>query len=192
MKSIFPHVLVVCFRSATLFALLIGINALSAKQVIAHPSAENTREYQAQLKHNKDTARRVYTEGLSQGIFTVPYTDDFVGRGGGSSTFSHEDGIKEAKGWRQAFPDLNVTVDMIIAEDDLVSVRWTATGTNTGAGNGIPATGKRVRTSGTTVFRFANGAIAEEWTAGDALGLMKQLGLLPSPASSTPSTTASK
>jgi hypothetical protein len=39
---------------------------------------------------NKALARRVYDEGLSRGIFTVPYTDDFVGHGG-STTFTHED-----------------------------------------------------------------------------------------------------
>ena len=44
-------------------------------------------------------------------------------------------------------------------------------------GNGIPATGKKVQVSGTTIFRFVDGRIAEEWTSGDALGLLKQLGL---------------
>ena len=125
---------------------------------------------------NKAVAKRVYEEGLSRGVFEVPYTDDFVGHGG-AMTFTHEDGLKEAKGWRSAFPDLNVSVDLIVAEGDFVAVRWTARGTNTGAGNGIPATGKKVQVSGTTIFRFAGGKIAEEWTSGDALGLLKQLGL---------------
>jgi len=125
---------------------------------------------------NKSVAKRVYEEGLSCGIFEVPYTADFVGHGG-AATFTHEDGLKEAKGWRSAFPDLNVSVDLIVAEGDFVSVRWTARGTNTGVGNGIPATGKKVQVSGTTIFRFVGGKIAEEWTSGDALGLLKQLGL---------------
>jgi len=73
---------------------------------------------------NKAVAKRVYEEGLSLGIFTVPYTDDFVGHGG-ATTFTHEDGMKEAKGWRSAFPDLAVNVDLIVAEGDLVAVRWT-------------------------------------------------------------------
>ena len=136
---------------------------------------------------NKAVARRVYEEGLSLGKFEVPYTENFVGHGG-ATTFSHADGIAEAKGWRSAFPDLKVNVDLIVAEDDLVSVRWTARGTNTGSGNGIPATGKRVAVSGTTVFRFVDGAIAEEWTSGDALGLLKQLGLMPPPAASAAQT----
>ena len=125
---------------------------------------------------NKAVARRVYEEGLSRGIFTVPYTDDFVGHGG-STTFTHEDGMKEAKGWRSAFPDLAVSVDLIVAEDDLVAVRWTARGTNTGTGNGIPATGRKVEVNGTAIFRFVDGKIAEEWTSANSLSLMKQLGL---------------
>jgi steroid delta-isomerase-like uncharacterized protein len=125
---------------------------------------------------NKGVAKRVYEEGLSRGIFTVPYTDDFVGHGG-STTFTHEDGMKEAKGWRSAFPDLAVNVDLIVAERDLVAVRWTASGTNTGSGNGIPATGRKVQVSGTAIFRFVDGKIAEEWTSADVRGLMTQLGL---------------
>lgn len=130
------------------------------------------------LEHNKAQVRRVYEEGLGRGIFEVPYTADFVGHGG-RTTFSHADGMAEAAGWRNAFPDLGVTVDLILAERDLVSVRWTARGTNTGTGNGIPATGKQVEISGTTIFRLEDGAIAEEWTSGDSLGLLKQLGLFP-------------
>jgi steroid delta-isomerase-like uncharacterized protein len=125
---------------------------------------------------NKAVAKRVYEDGLSRGIFTVPYTDGFVGHGG-STTFTHEDGIKEAKGWRSAFPDLAVNVDLMVAEGDLVAVRWTARGTNTGTGNGIPATGRKVQVSGTAIFRFEDGKIAEEWTSANTLGLLKQLGL---------------
>ena len=125
---------------------------------------------------NKAVAKRVYEDGLSRGIFNVPYTDDFVGHGG-SRTFTHEDGMNEAKGWRAAFPDLTVNVDLMVAEGDLVAVRWTARGTNTGTGNGIPATGRKVEVSGTAIFRFENGRIAEEWTSANTLGLLKQLGL---------------
>ncbi|UNK50809.1 ester cyclase [Lysobacter sp. S4-A87] len=133
------------------------------------------------LELNKSITRRVYEEGLSQGRFEVPYSADFVGHGG-RTTFTHADGMAEAKGWRKAFPNLNITVDKQVAERDLVAVRWTARGTNTGAGNGIPATGRAVQVTGTTLFRMADGRIAEEWTCADSLGLMKQLGLSPTPA----------
>ena len=133
------------------------------------------------LELNRSITRRVYEEGLNQGRFEVPYSADFVGHGG-RATFTHADGMAEAKGWREAFPDLEITVDKQVAEGDLVAVRWTARGTNTGAGNGIPATGRAVQVSGTTLFRLSDGRIVEEWTCADSLGLMKQLGLLPTPA----------
>jgi steroid delta-isomerase-like uncharacterized protein len=133
------------------------------------------------LEFNKSITRRVYEEGLNQGRFDVPYSDDFVGHGG-RRTFTHADGIAEAKGWRAAFPDLKITIDKQVAEGDLVVVRWTARGTNTGTGNGIPATGRAVEISGTTLFRIADGRIAEEWTCADSLSLMRQLGLSATPA----------
>jgi steroid delta-isomerase-like uncharacterized protein len=169
--------------SITLAAILATCSFFATPAAYASKLLDRPVVSERQVAKNKAAAIKVYEEGLSQGKFEVAYTKDFVGRGGGSATFTHADGIKEAKGWRQAFPDLKVSVDLIVAEGDLVSVRWTARGTNSGTGNGIPATGKYVQTSGTTVFRFVDGAIAEEWTAGDALGLMKQLGLLPAPSS---------
>jgi len=129
------------------------------------------------LELNKSITRRVYEEGLSQGRFEVPYTADFVGHGG-RRTFSHADGMAEARGWREAFPDLDVTVEKQVAERDLVAVHWTARGTNTGTGNGIPATGRAVEITGTTLFRLDEGRIAEEWTCANTLGLMRQLGMV--------------
>ncbi len=133
------------------------------------------------LELNKAVTRRVYEEGLNQGRFEVPYTGNFVGHGG-AATFTHAQGMAEARGWREAFPDLNITVDLQVAENDLVAVSWTARGTNTGSGNGIPATGRAVQINGTTLFRLDDGKIAEEWTCANSLGLMRQLGLLPPPA----------
>ena len=130
------------------------------------------------LEHNKALARRVYEEGLNQGRFEVPYTPDFVGHGG-KRTFTHAEGMAEARGWRDAFPDLNMQIEKILAEHDLVAVHWTARGTNTGTGNGIPATGRPVEITGTTLFRMADGRIAEEWTCANSLGMMRQLDLLP-------------
>lgn len=142
-------------------------------------SAESTA-----LEQNKALARRVYEEGLNQGRFEVPYSPGFVGHGG-SRTFTHDEGMAEARGWRDAFPDLDIRIDLMLAEKDMVAVRWTARGTNTGSGNGIPATGKSVETTGTTLFRMDDGRIAEEWTCANSLGLMRQLGMIQSTAPAT-------
>jgi predicted ester cyclase len=172
--------------------LLVLAAAIAAGQVAFPAFAGDTRVAQSapagsQTERNKATARRVYEEAINQGRFDVPYTPGFVGHGG-RGTFSHAEGMAEARGFREAFPDLVMTIDHVVAEGDLVSVRWTARGTNTGEGNGIPATGRRVQVSGMTLFRFEGGAIAEEWTSGDSLGLMRQLGLLPPPGTAPPGT----
>lgn len=133
----------------------------------------------ATLELNKSITRRVYEEGLNQGRFEVPYREDFVGHGG-AATFTHAQGMAEARGWRDAFPDLAITVEKQVAEHDLVAVHWTARGTNTGSGNGIPVTGRSVEITGTTLFRLDDGRIAEEWTCANSLGLMRQLGLVQS------------
>jgi steroid delta-isomerase-like uncharacterized protein len=130
---------------------------------------------------NKVIARRVFEEILSQGKYQVAdeiYAPDFVNHGVETSVGLKEDQAA-ARGWRTAFPDLKMNVVLMVAEDDLVTVLWTASGTNTGQGNGLPATGKKAEGRGITVWRIAGGKIREEWTEYDSLRLMKQLGLLP-------------
>jgi steroid delta-isomerase-like uncharacterized protein len=133
--------------------------------------------------NNKAIARRVFDEIFNQGKFDVAdeiYAKDFVNHG-----VSRDIGLKEdqeaARGWKLAFPDLKTAVVMEIAEGDLVSVLWTATGTNTGEGNGLPATGKTVHARGITIWRIVNGKIVEEWSEFDQLRIMKELGLMPAP-----------
>jgi predicted ester cyclase len=83
------------------------------------------------------------------------------------------------KGWKQAFPDLRIVIDKIVAEGDLVAVRFTAEGTNSGSANGLPATGKRIRIAAMTILRFVDGKAVEEWPTFDQLDLLRQLGLMP-------------
>jgi steroid delta-isomerase-like uncharacterized protein len=81
---------------------------------------------------------------------------------------------------RGAFPDARVSVEDQIAEGDKVVDRWTATGTHTGDLMGVPPTGRRIEVSGITIGRFAGGKIVEDWYQGDDLGMMRQLGVVPS------------
>jgi predicted ester cyclase len=83
---------------------------------------------------------------------------------------------KIATDFRAAFPDLEWTVDLILAEGDLVAGRWTARGTNTGPWGGVESTGKTAKFSGVNIFRFANGKVVEIWNHRDDLGLREQLG----------------
>lgn len=83
---------------------------------------------------------------------------------------------------REAFPDLRFTVEDQIADGDRVVTRWTASGTHTGAFQGIPPTGTQVRLTGIDIDRIADGKVLECWTSGDDLGLLRQLGMVPRPA----------
>ena len=80
-----------------------------------------------------------------------------------------------------AFPDLHFTIEDQIAEGDRVVTRFTARGTHQGAFIGIPPTGKQGVVTGTGIDRFANGKIVEAWFNSDDLGLLQQLGVVPSP-----------
>ena len=80
---------------------------------------------------------------------------------------------------QSAFPDVQFTVHLELAERDLVAVHWSYIATNTGVFLGRPATGKRVTDTGTNIFRIENGKIVEMWVVQDSLGLMRQLGVIP-------------
>jgi steroid delta-isomerase-like uncharacterized protein len=143
-------------------------------------------------EQNKAIAKRAFEELLSRGQFELAeqlYANDFVNHG------IHRDiGLQEdqdaLKGWHQAFPDIVIVPKKLIAEGDLVVVYWIARGTNTGTGNGLPATGKQVEQSGITIWRIVEGRIKEEWSAFDQLSMMKQLGLLDQKPSGTDGTDA--
>jgi steroid delta-isomerase-like uncharacterized protein len=128
----------------------------------------------------KAVARRVFDEIFNQSRFEVAaeiYAQDFVNHG-----LTRDIGLKEdqdaARGWKSAAPDLQMTVDKLLSDGDFVVVLWHGEGTNTGTGNGLPATGKRIVGRGITIWRIVDGKIREEWSQFDQARIMLQLGLL--------------
>jgi steroid delta-isomerase-like uncharacterized protein len=80
------------------------------------------------------------------------------------------------------FPDMRVTVDDVIGEGDRVAYRWTAQGTHTGEMMGIAPTGRSVTLTGITIDRYDDtGLIVEHWESYDQLGMLQQLGVIPTP-----------
>jgi predicted ester cyclase len=81
------------------------------------------------------------------------------------------------------WPDQSVTTEDLIAEGERVVERWSQTQTHTGAPIfGAPAnTGKKLRITGISIYRIANGKIVEHWAESDLYGLMVQLGVIPAP-----------
>jgi steroid delta-isomerase-like uncharacterized protein len=148
--------------------------------VICVPArAQQTREQE----RNKGIARSFFEEVLGQGRldkYAESHAKDFVAHGE-NHEYTMEEDMAAAKEERKALPDMKVEVNQILAERDLVAVHWTASGTNTQAGMGFPATGKKIKIDGMTIFRFKAGKICEEWSVWDMLSVMRQAGLVSSP-----------
>jgi predicted ester cyclase len=90
------------------------------------------------------------------------------------------EGIKELiNALFTGFPDLTTSLDVLIAEGDLVVGHMTTSGTHKGELMGIPATGKKVSFTETHIVRIANGKGVEHWGNQDDLGMMQQLGVIP-------------
>ena len=79
-----------------------------------------------------------------------------------------------------AFPDLHVTIDDMVAEGDKVVFRATNSGTHKGEFIGIAPTGKHATWTEISIWRIEGGQIAEVWTEVDKLGHMQQLGAIAS------------
>ena len=77
------------------------------------------------------------------------------------------------------FPDVQATVDELLADGDTVIERTSAAATHTGDFNGISATGDKVAWTEFHIYRMENGKIAEMWSEVDLLGLLVQLGAIP-------------
>jgi steroid delta-isomerase-like uncharacterized protein len=132
---------------------------------------------------NKFVIRRSFEELWNKGNLSLadelfapnydhhdPSTPDF-GRGPESER-------KRATLYRTAFPDLQLTIEDIIAEGETVMARWSCRGTHKGDLSGIAPTGKQFNISGVSIARLANGKMVECWVNWDALGLMQQLGVV--------------
>jgi steroid delta-isomerase-like uncharacterized protein len=78
-----------------------------------------------------------------------------------------------------AFPGAEVKIEDMLAEGDEVAVRWTLRGRHEGPLLDLPATGRPITFTGIVISRYRGGVIAEEWMQWDMLGLLQQLGAVP-------------
>ena len=137
------------------------------------------------MKDNRDIVRQFIEKVLNQGDIEASgkfFHQDMVeqvplpGQGPGL------DGLKAIlRGMRAAFPDMHWKVEEQIAEGDKVMTRFEWTGTHRGPFAGVPATGRPVKVWGMVVDRFEAGKIADTRIIMDTMGMMMQLGVIPSP-----------
>lgn len=89
------------------------------------------------------------------------------------------DGFKAGARWlRQAMPDFRIEVADFVGEGDRLAVRWLGHGTHVTSMFGEAPTDRPLVLYGTTIFRFDDGQIAEDWEAMDEADLRRQVGAL--------------
>ena len=87
-------------------------------------------------------------------------------------------GVKDY--WRalfESFPDLKIDVDVLLADDEHVTLVYRLSGTQLGPYLGHAPTGKKFEVRSLQVGRFADGRMVERWGSTDVLGILTQLGL---------------
>ena len=156
-----------------------------------HPAAAGRRAPPARWRLRSDgrqanaaLIQRFYDEGWNANnldVYDELVTEDFLDHQAIPGLEPGREGFKMLNAmFRSAMPDVWVTVDQIVAEDDKVACRWTSTGTHEGDLFGIPPTGAKVAVTATVWYRIEDGRLAEGWINRDDVGLMRQLGVIPS------------
>ena len=80
---------------------------------------------------------------------------------------------------RAGFPDIQWSLDEVIAEGDKVAARFTMRGLHQGEFFGVPPSGKRIEVKAMNFYRIADGKFVEEHGQPDLLGLLQQIGAVP-------------
>ena len=135
------------------------------------------------LEKNKAVVQREidFWNGHDADKASEVYAEDYAGHEpGGAHDGSLAQVTEAARANFAAFPDMVLTAHHLIAEGDLVVKRWSVRGTHKGEFMGIPPSGKEIVVRGCNVLRIEGDKIAECWGYTDLLGMMQQLGVIPS------------
>jgi len=135
---------------------------------------------------NKATLRRFFEEVWNRGNLAV--IDELLSSNHAFHEPNSPEPIRGPEGFKQyvimnrnAFPDAHITIEDLIAEGDKVTNRFTFTGTQKGDLMGIPPTGKRVTVTAIVISHVVAGKFVESWINSDGLGMLQQLGVIPTP-----------
>jgi steroid delta-isomerase-like uncharacterized protein len=135
------------------------------------------------FEENVAATRRLFEEAWNQGnlgVINELCADDFVDHDPVMGD-SDREGVKQlVSSYRDAFPDLEIVIEDVVADGDKVAFRWTANGTFENAIMGQEPTGERGDPiGGIGIDRFEDGKVAESWGQWDTLAFMKNIGAMP-------------
>ena len=130
----------------------------------------------------KALVRRHIELGFNRADWTVCETtlaDDYTARYGADNraNVGRDHYVRVCKMLRRSFPDVAISIEELVVEGDRIVNRYVERGTLTGdTFLGIAADGRQYAKPGTTVYRVADGRLAESWGVEDTLGWFRQLG----------------
>jgi steroid delta-isomerase-like uncharacterized protein len=133
-------------------------------------------------EENKDLVRRTWEMANQRNPDLIEefYPPDFVWHEPDQDIQGYEQAKQYISTFLAAFPDLNISVEDMIAEGNKVVSRYTIRGTHQGETQEFgPPTERPFELKGITIHRFEDGKIVEEWEAYDNLSVLQQLGLAP-------------
>jgi steroid delta-isomerase-like uncharacterized protein len=123
----------------------------------------------------------VWNEGREEAIDEM-FAEEGIAHGLMDENGKELQGPKEFKPFfrkfRDAFPDIRVSVEDCITEGDMAAVRCRVTGKHTGDGLGFAATHRPVEFTGISIVRVRDGKIVEAWNNFDFLSLNQQVGAI--------------
>jgi predicted ester cyclase len=155
------------------------VNAQDATPVAATP----TGCPELTLDEKKALAQQFFPawEGVVQdpSMLTALFSPDYIHHWGlGPDSIGVDDSIARITAYMQAIPDQHFTVEAVYGEGDVIIVRWTAAGVQTGDLGAIAASNTPAEFSGINIFRIECGMIAETWNETDQLGRLLQQGVI--------------
>ena len=135
---------------------------------------------------NKALVNRYFNAAWNQGnpaVIDDLFAANFHHHNPGVPNGGSREGFKQFNSvFRSAFPDLRITQDDVISEGDKVVTRMTSFGKHEGDLPGAPRTGNDLKMTSITIHRIADGKLAEKWSEKDMIRLLRQIGVMPTPA----------
>ena len=135
--------------------------------------SENVAAIETAVAHMNSGNLEGYLEMYSDDLTLHGYPPGVEGKAGVSEFYA---------AFAKALPDVELTVEDVVADGDKVAVRYRIRGTHSDELMGVPATGNAVDVEGQSFFRFEDGRVVERWQSLDAVTLLTQIGALPAPA----------
>lgn len=164
--------------------LVAGILLCSVATACAQSSSkETTKEtkmnYDMTTDRNKQAIRNLYETIINErklDQLNTVISDEFTSDGLAPGVEGYRQTVTSLV---EGFPDIKFTIEDLLADGNKVIVRWSWKGSHTGSFRGIPASNKTINNDAIVIYEFKDGKAIRSWLQGDRLGVLQQMGIVP-------------